>query len=395
MATTFHIDADTTTPIDFSADGDTYIVDLGVTMSVSGDNAFFGGTSFTQNTIQILGTVETTTSQPTILIQGSQAHIKIGDLGELSSQSTAIRLLGPKSTVANNGTIDATDFGIRIENIDSFVKNNDTITSDGTGIGIKGTGGEVENYGTITAVVGVNGDSAAGETFSLFNNGTINGSQYSFNGSSSKDTVSNRGSMVGDIYLFGGNDIFDNTGGTVNGTVFGGFGDDTYTVGNTNVLVRELAGQGDDKVIASVSYLLKGNIEALALSGSAAINGTGNGLDNELTGNGGANKLRGAAGDDSLAGARGNDTLTGNGGADTFVFANLTGKDTVTDFVPEGAGHDIVDLAHVSAITSFNDLKANHLETAGSDVIIRINNANNITLEDVKISDLHANDFHF
>jgi Ca2+-binding RTX toxin-like protein len=395
MATTIHIDANTNTPINFSADGDTYIVDAGVTMSVSGDNAFFGATAFTQNTIQILGTVETTTSEPTILVFGSNTHIRVGDLGTLLGQTTAVRLTGPKASVINNGTIDAADFGIKIENDDSFVKNNDTITSDATGIRIEGTGGEVENYGTVTAEIGVKGLSLTGETFSLFNQGTITGSVFSFSGSAANDTVINRGSMEGDISLLGGNDKFDNTGGTVTGTVFGGFGNDTYTIDSAGVVIRELADEGNDKVVADVSYTLKGNFEALVLSGSANIDGNGNGLDNALTGNGGANKLKGAAGDDILAGGRGNDVLTGDGGVDTFEFANQMGKDRVTDFVPEGANHDIVDLRQVSAITSFADLKANHLEKSGSDVVIHITNANNITLEDVKISDLHANDFLF
>ncbi|MDB5525144.1 MAG: hemolysin-type calcium-binding repeat family protein [Rhizobium sp.] len=393
---TFHItNANNNVPVDFSGDGDIYIVNTSVTMSVSGDNAFFGATAFTENTIQILGTVKTTTREPTIFIRGSEAFVQLGDAGRVASQSTAIWLTGPKGGVFNNGRIDAKDFGIKIENIESFVKNIDKITSDGTGIRIEGTGGEIENYGTITAVVGVKGLSGAGDTLSLFNQGTITGSQYSFNGSGANDTLLNQGSMVGDIYLLGGNDIFNNTGGTVNGTVFGGFGNDTYTVGDTSVVVEEVAGEGDDKVVARISYILKTNIETLSLSGNADINGTGNGLSNKLAGNGGANTLKGAAGDDILAGGQGNDKLVGGGGIDIFVFANRMGKDRVTDFVPEGANHDIIDLGNVSAITDFADLKANHLEKSGSDVVIFINNGDTITIEGVKINDLHANDFLF
>ena len=51
-----------------------------------------------------------------------------------------------------------------------------------------------------------------------------------------------------------------------------------------------------------------------------------------LVGDALANTLTGGAGDDRIEGGRGNDVLTGGGGADTFVFADLTGTDTVTDF---------------------------------------------------------------
>jgi hypothetical protein len=77
------------------------------------------------------------------------------------------------------------------------------------------------------------------------------------------------------------------------------------------------------------------------------------------------------------------------------VFANLMGKDTITDFVATGSGHDLIDLSAVSAIQDFADLKANHFETSGADVIIRINNSHNITIEDVTVGSLKAQDFLF
>ncbi len=50
------------------------------------------------------------------------------------------------------------------------------------------------------------------------------------------------------------------------------------------------------------------NIENLALTGNASINGIGNALSNTLTGNSGANALDGGASSDVLAGGGGNDT---------------------------------------------------------------------------------------
>jgi hypothetical protein len=43
-----------------------------------------------------------------------------------------------------------------------------------------------------------------------------------------------------------------------------------------------------------------GNVEKLILTGTAAINGTGNALVNTLTGNSAANTLNGGAGADTL-----------------------------------------------------------------------------------------------
>jgi hypothetical protein len=51
----------------------------------------------------------------------------------------------------------------------------------------------------------------------------------------------------------------------------------------------EDAGSGIDLVQASVSLRLGANVENLTLTGTAAINGTGNELNNVITGNGGAN----------------------------------------------------------------------------------------------------------
>lgn len=129
----------------------------------------------------------------------------------------------------------------------------------------------------------------------------------------------------------GGNDSID--GGTGSDKMAGGTGDDTYYVDGTADTVTEVSDAGTDTVYSSVSFTLGSNVENLYLTGSSALNGTGNALDNILSGNGGANKLSGGTGNDTLYGKGGIDTLTGGGGQDKFVFDTALGKvDKIVDF---------------------------------------------------------------
>ncbi|TKB59339.1 MAG: calcium-binding protein, partial [Nitrospira sp.] len=71
----------------------------------------------------------------------------------------------------------------------------------------------------------------------------------------------------------------------------------TYYVG-INDTVHEDATGGIDLVRSDVSWTLGDNLENLILFGTAAIDGTGNSLNNTLTGNSAANVLTGGAGND-------------------------------------------------------------------------------------------------
>ena len=64
----------------------------------------------------------------------------------------------------------------------------------------------------------------------------------------------------------------------------------------------------------SSAYTLGANVENLTLTGAAAINGTGNTLDNVLTGNSGNNVLNGGAGNDTMTGGTGQRHLCGRRG---------------------------------------------------------------------------------
>lgn len=148
----------------------------------------------------------------------------------------------------------------------------------------------------------------------------------------------------------------------------GGAGNDTYYVDDAGDQVVEtttidplstIDAGGIDKVFSTVSYdLSAGNgvkfVEKLTLTGTDAIDGTGNALNNTLVGNDAANMLSGGAGrdvisggagDDRLIGGAGADSLTGGAGSDTFVFATPADKgDKIADFL---VGTDLLEFSAV------------------------------------------------
>jgi serralysin len=147
-------------------------------------------------------------------------------------------------------------------------------------------------------------------------------------------------------------------------TMSGGLGNDTYYVDNAGDVVKEAsASGGTDKVNATVSFTLGGNLEQLTLTGTGATSGTGNGLANTLTGNGaanvlnglgGADALKGGAGADTLQGGTGRDLLTGGTGNDLFVFhsGDSSATHTVSDRILDFATGDKVDLHAIDANTT-------------------------------------------
>ena len=102
---------------------------------------------------------------------------------------------------------------------------------------------------------------------------------------------------------------FDDTidGGAGADKMTGGNGNDLYIVDNAKDVITEGVAGGTDTVDASVSYVLGANVENLVLTGVAAINGTGNELNNTITGNSATNVIDGKAGLDVLDGAGGSD----------------------------------------------------------------------------------------
>ncbi len=139
-----------------------------------------------------------------------------------------------------------------------------------------------------------------------------------FNTASSWGGINSNGAL-----RFGlvGADLLD--GGSGVDEMHGGIDNDQYVVDNMLDRVVELPDAGHDIVRSSVSYRLSEHVEGLELTGSAAIDGTGNASQNTLRGNSAANRLDGGAGFD---------LLVGGAGGDTYVLGRGYGSDSVYDY---------------------------------------------------------------
>jgi Ca2+-binding RTX toxin-like protein len=104
----------------------------------------------------------------------------------------------------------------------------------------------------------------------------------------------------------------------------------------------------------------------------------------------GSNLLLGGAGNDTLKSGSGNDILSGGAGNDTFKFAATFGNDVVTDFQH---GQDIIDVA----TSDFADLAAvlTNAVQSGADTIVTHDAGNSVTLKNVVLATLTADDFRF
>jgi Ca2+-binding RTX toxin-like protein len=251
---------------------------------------------------------------------------------------------GSGDDVLDGGTgHDVLDGGAGADQLSGGAGDDNYILSGGDFVSEAAGGGIDTVISFSSAALGVNLENLV-MTGSAAINGTGNTLNNVITGNAAANSLS--GGLGNDTLDGGaGNDSLN--GGSGIDRLTGGNGNDTYTIETVGDLVVETnavaATGGTDTVLSSLAaFTLTTNVENLTLTGSAAINGTGNRLNNVITGNAAANSLSGGLGNDTLIGGAGHDTLVGNGGADTltggagsdrFNFnSRIEGVDRITDF---------------------------------------------------------------
>jgi hypothetical protein len=271
------------------------------------------------------------------------SHTLIVNGGDVSGNIGV--MFGPLSSygqLQNGGSVFGIDYGIIDYSSDgAFIKNQDSIMSSGTAIDI------ITSANATTVIENQSGAKIVGNDYAIY---TEAGSLF----------LSNTGLVQGDIVCAAPNadDDIENGGGTINGNVLLGSGDDSFIGGGT------------------------------------------------ITG-----QIKGGAGDDWLGGGKGPDDLFGGADADTFAFSNLKeiGKanhDVIHDF--SEAQNDIIDLSLIDAKTNKAGNQAFHFVggDAFSDKAGELRYANHLLQGDVNgdgkadfdievnVAKLHAFDFH-
>lgn len=177
----------------------------------------------------------------------------------------------------------------------------------------------------------------------------------------------------------------------------GGLGNDTYVVDTTTDTVTENLNEGTDTVQSSVTYTLGNNLENLIMTGSFAINGTGNGRNNALTGNSVNNTLIGAAGNDTMTGKGGNDKFKWTATAFNTGDLKFSAVDKIMDFTVGDSldfasgieallrvnGQSLGSAASNINLPSFFNANTN-IAWTGTDLVIDLDASHSFT----------ANDFH-
>jgi Ca2+-binding RTX toxin-like protein len=181
--------------------------------------------------------------------------------------------------------------------------------------------------------------SALGAAHSVkFNGGAETNGHFQLTGGGGDDTLTGGGQS----------DTLDGAAGADQMT--GNDGNDTYFVDNSSDQAIETnAFGGTDTVNASATFTLGAEIETLVLTGTAAINGTGNALNNSITGNSNANTLNGGVGVDTMTGGLGNDIYVVDTGGETIVEAAGGGTDTVQSSVSLALGSNVENLTLTGA----------------------------------------------
>ena len=300
------------------------------TLGANIENLTLTGTTAINGTGNTLNNLLTGNSADNVLDGGTGTDTLVGSLG---NDTYLVDNVGDVVTENANEGIDTVQSAVTY----TIGANVENLALTGTAA-INGTGNALDNVLTGNSATNVLTGGAGNDTYVV---GT--GDSVTEAANAGTDTVQSAVTwtlgtnienltLTGTAAINGTGNALDNvlTGNSAANVLTGGAGNDTYVVG-TGDTVTEAANAGTDTVQSAVTWTLGANIENLTLTGTTAINGTGNTLDNVLTGNSAANTLTGGAGNDTLGGAQGNDILNGGLGNDTYLINRGDGQDTIQD----------------------------------------------------------------
>jgi len=316
-------------------DGFTYVfadstLTLNETITLSNVGLALDATNAADNRfINVKGTINAVESAANaddgdgIEINGASSQVLIASTGRVDVADDGITVFGIDSDVTVAGVVKAGQTGVTLvgDDIDLVVTGKIISATTAILMGADSENQRTTNSGKVTGEL-AGFDILGSGTFINQQTGVVTGPDNF--GSDERQTIVNRGTINGDIFLKGDDDTFDGRGGTLDGRVLGGKGNDIYIIDDVDTRIVEFSGvdTGFDEVHTSKTFTLGNNLEILFLLGGQDRNGFGNGLDNFLLGNSGDNRLEGKGGNDFFRGSQGADSFFGGAGQDVVEYGD-------------------------------------------------------------------------
>ena len=238
--------------------------------------------------------------------------------------------------------------------------NRDTITDFASGtdilrISLSGTHVDVSSFASVSTYNGGQATLAGGGVVGDGFYSSLDQALYIYVTGTTTDIGADGGYVIGSANPIAAGDLrFDITGTAGADVLVGGAGDDTFAGGAGNDTI--VGGGGNDLADYSLAAGVSVNLET-----GTAIDGYGDsdslsGIERVL-GSRDVDTIIGDANANTLAGGGGADTLTGGDGADVFRYeaaadSNLTGWDSITDFV---IGTDRIEIPGLAGVTLVSD----------------------------------------
>jgi Ca2+-binding RTX toxin-like protein len=311
----------------------------------AGVDTMEGGAGNDRYIVDAIGEVVTEqANEGTDLVTSSVDFTLGANIENLTLTGTAINGTGNalNNTITGNGAANLIDGGAGVDTMSGGAGDDIYIVSD---VGDRANEGVDQGTDTvrssITFTLGANL-----ENLELLGSSNINGT----GNTAANHLTGNSGANV--LNGGAGADIME-----------GGAGNDSYFVDVAGDVVIEQANEGTDLVTSSVDFTLGANIENLTLAGAAAINGTGNALNNNIIGNGAANLIDGGAGVDTMSGGAGDDIYIVSDAGDTVSEGVGQGTDTVRSSIgfALGANLENLELQGVANINGIGNTANNHI----------------------------------